>query len=120
MWYFFRRGGICSRHRIDTGGQTPYISTNSQRYHYSFCPRGGQNYIANFDGGHGRICPPGSATACNDWGRKRFDRIKRRQRKWIGHTLRVDWVLRTENGWNEKRGRPIQMMLDWMMADGDG
>src|SRR6218665_3601342 len=55
---FFRRGAK-SVAGIDTGGQNPYISTNSQCYHYSSCPQGGSNSIANFDGGdHGRIWPP--------------------------------------------------------------
>src|SRR6218665_1089836 len=36
---------------IDTGGQNPYFSTKSHCYHCSFCPGGGPNSIANFDGG---------------------------------------------------------------------
>src|SRR6218665_3989626 len=55
---YFSVRGAKSVADIDTGGQNPYISTNSQCYHYSFCPRGGENSVANFDGGHGRICPP--------------------------------------------------------------
>ena|SRR6218665_1232654 len=45
---------------IDTEGPkslNSYFSTNSQCYHYSFCPRGGPNSITNFDGGRGRISP---------------------------------------------------------------
>ena len=54
----FRRGAKSVAH-IDWGGQNLKIYTNSQIYHYCFCPRGGPNSIANFDvGGHGRICPP--------------------------------------------------------------
>ena len=48
--------------------------------------------------------------------------IRERQRKWIGHTLRNDSLLRTViEGRMEGRktvGRPRQMMLDWMMKDG--
>jgi len=48
--------------------------------------------------------------------------IRERQRKWIGHTLRSDSLLRTViEGRMEGRktaGRPRQMMLDWMMKDG--
>src|SRR6218665_3259221 len=43
---------------IDTGvGQNPYISTNSQCYHCSFCPKGGQTPLPTSMGGHGRIPP---------------------------------------------------------------
>jgi len=50
MCYFSVGGSqIRSRHRY--GGQNPYNSTNSQCYHYSFCPRGEPNSIANFDWG---------------------------------------------------------------------
>ena len=60
---FFPWGGE-SVADIDTGvGQNPYISTNSQCYHYSFCPNGGPNSIANFDGGAmAGSPPPGSTT----------------------------------------------------------
>src|SRR6218665_1613888 len=50
MVFFHRGGQICSRHRYGPGGQNPYFSTKSQYYHCSFCPRGGPNSIANFDG----------------------------------------------------------------------
>src|SRR6218665_62203 len=43
---------------IDMGGQNPYFSTYSQCYHYSFCPRGGPNSTANFDGGPWPDLPP--------------------------------------------------------------
>src|SRR6218665_2023176 len=42
MWYFPTEGGAKSVTDIGMGGQNPYISTNSQYYNYSFCPRGGQ------------------------------------------------------------------------------
>ena len=47
---FIRRGSgqIRSRHRY--GGPQSLHFDNSQYYHYSFCPRGGPNSIANFDG----------------------------------------------------------------------
>src|SRR6218665_805189 len=48
-------GQIRSRHRY--GGQNPYISTNSQCYHYSFCPQGGQTPLPS-SMGDGRICLP--------------------------------------------------------------
>src|SRR6218665_2871546 len=51
---FFSFWGAKSVADIDTGGakiQNPYISTDSQCYHYSFCLRGGPNSIDNFDGG---------------------------------------------------------------------
>src|SRR6218665_1070887 len=64
MWHF-SIGGAKSVLDMGTGGQKSF-STYSQCYHYSFCPRGGANSIANFDGGgHDRICPPGSATECH-------------------------------------------------------
>ena len=48
--------------------------------------------------------------------------IRVRQRKWIGHTLRGDSLLRTviegKMMGRRTRGRPRQMMLDWMMTDG--
>src|SRR6218665_1828927 len=60
---YFSVGGGKSVADIDTGGQNPYILTNSQCYHYSFCPGGGPNSIANFDGGPCPDLPPsGSAT----------------------------------------------------------
>ena len=50
LCYFFHRGAKSAAY-IDTGGQNPYFSTKSQYYHCSFCPGGGPNSIANFDGG---------------------------------------------------------------------
>ena len=48
--------------------------------------------------------------------------IRERQRRWIGHTLRGDSMLRTilEGKMEGKRtrGRPRQMLLDWMMTNG--
>ena len=48
--------------------------------------------------------------------------IRQRQRKWIGHTLRGESLLRTviegKMKGRKTRGRPRQMMLDWMMKDG--
>ena len=55
---YFSVGGAESVADIDRGGQNPYISTNSQCYHYSFCSRGGANSIANFDGGPWPDLPP--------------------------------------------------------------
>jgi len=61
---FFHRGAK-SAADIDTGGgQNPYFSTKSQYFHCSFCPGGGQTPLPISMGEeHGRICPPGSATA---------------------------------------------------------
>ena len=56
VWSFSVGGQIRCLHRY--GGQNPYFSTNSQRYHYSFCPRGRPNSIANFDGGPWSDLPP--------------------------------------------------------------
>ena len=46
--------------------------------------------------------------------------IRERQRKWIGHTLRGDSLLRTiiegKMEGRKTRGRPRQMLLDWMMT----
>ena len=48
--------------------------------------------------------------------------IRERQRRWIGHTLRGDSMLRTiiEGKMDGKRtrGRPRQKLLDWMMKEG--
>src|SRR6218665_3220843 len=44
--------------------------------------------------------------------------IRKRQRKWIGHILRVDLLLRSVMEGKERRGR--QMMLDRTMTDGYG
>ena len=48
--------------------------------------------------------------------------IGERQRKWIGHTLQGESLLRMviEGKMEGKRtrGRSRQMMLDWMMVDG--
>src|SRR6218665_2927005 len=66
MWYVFHRGAK-SVSDIDTGEpkpQNPYISTNSQHYHYSFCPRWGPNSIANFDGGPWPDLPPLDPPLC--------------------------------------------------------
>jgi len=49
IWYFFI-GGAKSVADIATGGPKSF-STKSQYYHYSFCPGGGPNSIANFDVG---------------------------------------------------------------------
>src|SRR6218665_2901846 len=57
IWYFSIGGQICSRHRY-RGGKSPYFSTKSQYYHCSFCPGGGSNSIANFDGGPWQDLPP--------------------------------------------------------------
>ena len=54
---FCRGGQIRSRHRYG-GSQNPYLSTYSQFYHCSLCPRGGPNSIANFDGGQWPDLPP--------------------------------------------------------------
>ena len=47
--------------------------------------------------------------------------IKPRQKKWIGHTLRGESLLKTiivgKMLGKRSRGRPRQMMLDWMMAE---
>ena len=47
--------------------------------------------------------------------------IRRRQRKWIGHILRSDTLLKDiiEGRMEGKktRGRPRTMLLDWMMTD---
>src|ERR1700733_13483073 len=54
--------------------------------------------------------------------RKLMKTIRERQRKWIGHILRGESLLRMviERKMDSKRtrGRPQQMMLDWMMVDG--
>src|SRR6218665_238324 len=59
IWYFSK-----SVADIATGGgKNPYFSTKSQYYHCSFYPGGGAKLHCQFRwGGHGRICPPGSAT----------------------------------------------------------
>ena len=48
--------------------------------------------------------------------------IRERQRRWIGHMLRGDSILRRilEGKMEGKRtrGRPRQMLLDWMMTNG--
>ena len=48
--------------------------------------------------------------------------IKTRQKKWIGHTLRGESLLKTviERKMLGKRSRvrPRQMMLDWMIVEG--
>ena len=48
--------------------------------------------------------------------------IKTRQKKWIGHTLRKESLLKTviegKMLGKRSRGRPRQMMLDWMMVEG--
>src|SRR6218665_1542758 len=48
--------------------------------------------------------------------------IKTRQKKWIGHTLRGESLLKTviegKILGKRSRGRPRQMMLDWMMVEG--
>src|SRR6218665_3037128 len=48
--------------------------------------------------------------------------IKTRQKKCIGHTLRGESLLKTviegKMLGKRSRGRPIQMMLDWMMVEG--
>src|SRR6218665_3112544 len=50
--------------------------------------------------------------------------IRKRQRKWIGHILRGNSLSRTvikgKMEGKETRGRPRQMMLNWMMADSYG
>src|SRR6218665_546121 len=56
MCIFFVGGQIRSRYRYG-GGQNPYFYTNSQCYHYSFCPRGAKLHCHLRWGGHGRICP---------------------------------------------------------------
>src|SRR6218665_3719911 len=47
--------------------------------------------------------------------------IKTRQKKWIGHTLRGESLLKTviegKMLGKRSRGRPRQMMLDWMMVE---
>src|SRR6218665_418255 len=60
---FGRGGQIRSPHRLG-GGQNPKIYTNSQFYHYCFCPRGGPNSIANFDGGPWPDLPPLDPPLC--------------------------------------------------------
>ena len=50
MVFFSMGGQIRSRHRYGGGGQTPYFSIKSKYFHCSFCPAGGPNSIANFDG----------------------------------------------------------------------
>jgi hypothetical protein len=54
--------------------------------------------------------------------RSMLNTIRERQRRWIGHVLRGDSLLRTiiEGKMEGKRtpGRPRQMMLDWLMKDG--
>src|SRR6218665_3354880 len=59
---YFSVGAAKSLADIDTGDHNPYISPNSQYYHYFFFPRGGPNSIANFDGAMAGFVPPGSAT----------------------------------------------------------
>src|SRR6218665_827019 len=48
--------------------------------------------------------------------------IKTRQNKWIGHTPRGESLLKTviegKMLGKRSRGRPRQMMLDWMMVEG--
>ena len=48
--------------------------------------------------------------------------IKSRQKKWIGHTLRGESLLKTviegKMLGKRSRGRPRQMMLNWMMVEG--
>src|SRR6218665_1806127 len=64
MWYF-SVGGAKSIASIDKGGgQNPYFSTNSQCYHYAFCPRGGSKLHWQLRwGAMAGLAPPGSATA---------------------------------------------------------
>src|SRR6218665_3274594 len=54
---FFHRGPNPQPTSI-RGGQNPYFSTKSQYFHCSFCPGGGPNPIANFDGGPWPDLPP--------------------------------------------------------------
>src|SRR6218665_150132 len=61
----------------------------------------------------------------NDWIRKiPHTHNKTRQKKWIGHTLRGESLLKMviEGKMLRKRskGRPRQMMLDWIMMVGQG
>src|SRR6218665_1909636 len=48
--------------------------------------------------------------------------VKARQKKWIGHTLRGESLLNTviegKILGKRSRGRPRQIMLDWMMVEG--
>src|SRR6218665_1281604 len=48
--------------------------------------------------------------------------IKTRQKKWIGHNLRGESLLKTviegKMLGKRSRGRPRQTMLDWMMVEG--
>jgi len=55
---FFSVGGANPYPTSIQGGQNPYISTNSQYYHHSFCPKGGPNSIDNFNGGPWPNLPP--------------------------------------------------------------
>src|SRR6218665_1773618 len=97
MWYF-SMGGAKSVTDIDTGGQKPYISTNAQCYHYSFCPRGGPNSIDNFDGGHVPICPPW----IRHWGETSAHK-KDLTRMWKGELgWRVELSKRWGKVWNSK------------------
>jgi len=57
MWYFSVVGAK-SVADVNKGGHNPYFWTNSQCYHYAFCPRGGPNSIGNFDGGGMAGFPP--------------------------------------------------------------
>src|SRR6218665_2532175 len=60
--YFSVRGGAKSVADSDTGGPKSLLLAKFTMLSLLFLPRRGANSIANFDGGHGRICPPGSAT----------------------------------------------------------
>jgi hypothetical protein len=48
--------------------------------------------------------------------------IRERQRRWIGHTLRGDSILRIVMEWKlegkRTRGRPRRKLMDWTMKDG--
>ena len=54
--------------------------------------------------------------------RSLIDTIRQRQKNWIGHILRGEWLLRTvlegRIPGKKARGRPRMMLLDWMI-DGE-
>ena len=58
----------------------------------------------------------------NDWSRKIpfILTIKSRQKKWIGHTLGGESLLKTtiEGKMLRKRSKGKHIMLDWMMVEG--
>ena len=51
-----------------------------------------------------------------------MDTVKTRQKNWIGHLLRGNWlqrdIMEERLEINRRKGRPRQKLLDWMMEKG--